>query len=337
MRSSLTKPALVLLCLSLAWAAPQLLAKKKEKEKDLASSASEQKRAVHALNRLTFGPRPGDLQQVMAVGVDRWIDLQLHPEKIPDSAMESRLAPFRTLRMSSREMVEEFPDGQMIKQVMDGKRSMPSDPAKRAVFQVQIARLQERKEEKKERKGTDAAVQIATAPRREPDPSPASETAKTAEEIAAAAASSADAAGNAPAEGNSMNAMSMSSASNSTTALHNQVNGNKKLSGICQSVGEKLGCSRRRKNAVIEDSEEMSINAACFFCIASRTNAPRQINPASSIKLLPHALPVRARKEGMPAGRDHEKAQKIKWALLACRFVLRKQKSRQGNRQNPNR
>jgi uncharacterized protein (DUF1800 family) len=214
MRSSLAKPALLLLCLSLACAAPQLLAKKKEKDKDLASSVSEQKRAVHALNRLTFGPRPGDLQQVMTVGVDRWIDLQLHPEKIPDSAMESRLAPFRTLRMSSREMVEEFPDGQMIKQVMDGKRSMPSDPAKRAVFQVQIARLQEKKEERKE-KAESAAVQIAAAPRREPDPPSASETAKTAEEIAAAAAASADAAGSAPADGNSMNAMSMSSASNS--------------------------------------------------------------------------------------------------------------------------
>jgi uncharacterized protein (DUF1800 family) len=212
MRSSLAKPALLLLCLSLACVAPQLLAKKKEKDKDLASS--EQKRAVHALNRLAFGPRPGDLQQVMTVGVDRWIDLQLHPEKIPDSAMESRLAPFRTLRMSSREMVEEFPDGQMIKQVMDGKRSMPSDPAKRAVFQVQIARLKEKKEEKKE-KAESAAVQIAAAPRREPDPASASETAKTAEEIAGAAASSADAAGNAPADGNSMNAMSISSASNS--------------------------------------------------------------------------------------------------------------------------
>ncbi len=222
MRSGLAKPALLLSCLTLACAAPQLLAKKKEKDKDLASSASEQKRAVHALNRLTFGPRPGDLQQVMAVGVDRWIDLQLHPEKISDSAMESRLAPFRTLRMSSREMVEEFPDGQMIKQVMDGKRSMPSDPAKRAVFQVQVARLREKKEEKKE-KAESAAPQIAAVPRREPDPPSAPETAKTAEEIAAAAASSADAAGSAATEGNSMTATSMSSASNSTTASDSAV------------------------------------------------------------------------------------------------------------------
>ena len=135
MRSKLGKPALFLLCLSLACAVPQLLAKKKDKAADPRSneqSPNEQKRAVQALNRLTFGPRPGDVQQVKAMGVDRWIDLQLHPDKIPDSAVETRLAAFRTLHMSSKEIAEEFPDNQMIKQVMDGKRPMPSDPAKRA-------------------------------------------------------------------------------------------------------------------------------------------------------------------------------------------------------------
>ena len=91
MRASLAKRALLLLCLRFACAAPHLLAKKKDK--DVLPGASEQKRAVHALNRLAFGPRPGDLQQVMAIGVDRWIDLQLHPEKISDGALEARLAP----------------------------------------------------------------------------------------------------------------------------------------------------------------------------------------------------------------------------------------------------
>ena len=69
---------LFLLCLSLACTVPQLLAKKKDKA---ASSPDEQRRALHALNRLTFGPRPGDVQQVMAMGVEQWIELQLHPEK----------------------------------------------------------------------------------------------------------------------------------------------------------------------------------------------------------------------------------------------------------------
>ena len=127
------------------------------------TGANEQKRAVHALNRLTFGPRPGDVQQVMAMGVDRWIDLQLHPEKIPDSAVESRLAPFRTLHMSSKEIVEEFPDNQMVKQVMEGKRPMPSDPAQRAVFQVQIARLRGKtgRESRRRRKQQAAAAPVA--------------------------------------------------------------------------------------------------------------------------------------------------------------------------------
>ena len=56
----------------------------------------EQKRALHALNRLTFGPRPGDVDRVTAMGVDKWIDQQLHPEKIDDRALDARLAPFRT-------------------------------------------------------------------------------------------------------------------------------------------------------------------------------------------------------------------------------------------------
>jgi len=219
--SKFGKSALLLVCASLACAVPQLLARKKDKVSS--PGTNQQKRAVQALNRLTFGPRPGEVQQVMAMGVDRWIDLQLHPEKIPDGAVESRLAAFPTLHMSSKEIAEEFPDNQMIKQVMDGKRSMPSDPAKRAVFQVQIARLeekQEKQEEKKEQKEQkkEAAVAVAPAP---PFASgaamtvPASDTAKTAEELAAAAASG-DPSGNPAsnlADSNSTNAMSANSTS----------------------------------------------------------------------------------------------------------------------------
>ncbi|HEX8812367.1 MAG TPA: DUF1800 domain-containing protein, partial [Terracidiphilus sp.] len=184
-------------------AVPQLLAKKKDKSAD--AGADQQKRAVQALNRLTFGPRPGDVQQVMAMGVDQWIDLQLHPEKIPDSAVEARLAPLRTLHMSSKEIVEEFPDQQMIKQVMNGKRPMPSDPAKRAVFQVQIARLEE-KQERKEIRADASAPAPAQAPA-SAGPA-AADSAKTAEELAAAAASP-----DATPDGNSMGGNSMGASS----------------------------------------------------------------------------------------------------------------------------
>ena len=187
---------LFLLCVGLAAAVPQLIAKKKDKAAD--AGASEQKRAVQALNRLTFGPRPGEVEQVMAIGVDHWIDLQLHPEKIPDAAMDARLAPFRTLRMSSQEIAEEFPDNQMIKQIVDGKRPMPSDPAQRAIVQVQIARLQAKKDRKEEAAAPTESAAVPAGPA-------AADTAKTAEELAAAAAATADPPSG-PTDGNGMSA-----------------------------------------------------------------------------------------------------------------------------------
>jgi len=201
MRIKFARQYAFLFALGLACAVPQLIAKKKDKAAE--PGANDQKRAVHALNRLTFGPRPGDVQQVMAMGVDHWIDMQLHPDKIQDNAIESRVSPLRTLHMSTKEILEDFPDPQMIKQVMDGKRSMPSDPARRAVYQVQIARLQQRKERKQEQ---------ASAPR-PPEPE-ASEGAKTAEELAAAAAASPDAA---PSDANAMGAMNGANSDSSST------------------------------------------------------------------------------------------------------------------------
>jgi uncharacterized protein (DUF1800 family) len=220
MASRLRTVAWILLALSIACAVPQLLARKKEKPPD--TSTSEQKRAVHALNRLAFGPRPGEVQQVMAMGVDNWIDLQLHPEKIPDTTADSRVAGFRTLRMSSKEIAEEFPDNQMIRQVMDGKKPMPADAAKRAIYRVQIARLEEKKEEKKEEKQEAKKEAAAAVPAAPPAPAPttvamsdaasaaAEGSAKTAEELAAAAAASGDATGTAPNNLADANAMSTS-------------------------------------------------------------------------------------------------------------------------------
>lgn len=54
----------------------------------------ERQRAEHALDRLAFGARPGDVERVMRIGVDRWIDQQLHPERIDDRAVETRVSQY---------------------------------------------------------------------------------------------------------------------------------------------------------------------------------------------------------------------------------------------------
>ena len=110
------------------------------------SAGDEHKRALHALNRLTFGPGPGDVQRVEAVGVDKWIELQLHPEKIDDGALAARLEPLRTLRMSTREIIENFPPQPLIKAVADGRQSLPSDPQERAIYEAQLQRYQQKQE-----------------------------------------------------------------------------------------------------------------------------------------------------------------------------------------------
>jgi uncharacterized protein (DUF1800 family) len=128
----------------------QKAVKKKDKQNPAIIPIDEEKRAVHALNRLTFGPRPGDLERIQAMGVDRWIDQQLHPERIDDRTIEARLAPFRTLKMDTQELMENFPSNEMIKAVAEGKRPLPSDPLKRAVYQAQLDRYEEKQELKSE-------------------------------------------------------------------------------------------------------------------------------------------------------------------------------------------
>jgi uncharacterized protein (DUF1800 family) len=68
----------------------------------------------HALDRLTFGPRPGDLQRIRTIGLKKWLDLQLHPEQIPeDPILEQHLAPMASLRMSIHETVVHNPPPRM--------------------------------------------------------------------------------------------------------------------------------------------------------------------------------------------------------------------------------
>src|SRR5262245_45187969 len=68
----------------------------------------DQKTIVHVLNRVAFGPRAGDVERVREMGIDRYIEEQLHPERIDDSVVTSRLADLTTLRLSSRDIAHQF-------------------------------------------------------------------------------------------------------------------------------------------------------------------------------------------------------------------------------------
>ena len=66
------------------------------------------KTIVHVLNRLGFGPAPGDVERVRRVGLAAFIAAQLEPDRVADDGMSARLAAFTTLSKSSRDLAEEY-------------------------------------------------------------------------------------------------------------------------------------------------------------------------------------------------------------------------------------
>src|SRR5215510_7136523 len=73
---------------------------------------NESQRITHLLNRIGFGPRPGDVERVRQMGVDKYIDQQLHPERIDDNSVQARLANYPSLHMSLTDIQEKYPPPQ---------------------------------------------------------------------------------------------------------------------------------------------------------------------------------------------------------------------------------
>lgn len=63
----------------------------------------------HVLNRLAFGPRPGDVARVRSMGVDAWIAQQLRPESLDDRAVSEALRGFTSLGMSGSDLLDRYP------------------------------------------------------------------------------------------------------------------------------------------------------------------------------------------------------------------------------------
>jgi uncharacterized protein (DUF1800 family) len=151
------------------------------------AALSERQRAIHAINRLTFGPRPGDVEAVLVKGVDDWIEDQLHPESIDDSALNTRLGPYATTRMNPKQLAQTFPSDGMIRQVIAGKRPMPDDPAGKLIYSVNVARIQQQDAAKAAaaNAGANATAMAPTATSQAPPPSPQDQARAIAEKLLA--------------------------------------------------------------------------------------------------------------------------------------------------------
>ena len=115
---------------------------------------------LQVLNRFTYGPRPGDLERVRAIGINAWFQQQLNPDSIDDSALDKRLESYPAMQMPLNKLMSLYPTNTMIKQAMNGRGGTPGGDAARAIY----ADSMERYKDKKKKKGTDGEMDDDAAP-----------------------------------------------------------------------------------------------------------------------------------------------------------------------------
>jgi uncharacterized protein (DUF1800 family) len=102
-------------------------------------------RITQALNRLTFGPRPGDAAQVRSLTLKKWIELQLHPDQIPENpVLLAKLKEMDSLSMTSQQLVSNYPTPQIVRQMVAGQMPFPKDPDRRLLLEKLVAKYEKR-------------------------------------------------------------------------------------------------------------------------------------------------------------------------------------------------
>ena len=125
--------------ISFVWARPDLFHTKLDKNQEI----------LHALSRLTYGPRPGDVAAIQKLGLKKWIDLQLHPQSIPENpTLDAKLAPLLSLSMTTGELTRNYPPPQLIAAIAKGNSPLPDDPEQRAVLEQLVQRYKAKLEKK---------------------------------------------------------------------------------------------------------------------------------------------------------------------------------------------
>jgi len=145
------------------FAAHSAVAKPKPAVKAALTPLTPRERVVQLLDRFTFGPRPGDVDRVLAQGADAWLDQQLAPDIIKDGGLDRRLGDFPTLTMTPQQAQNVFPDRGQIGPVAAGKAPYPKDPLQKAVFEVQVYKWNQEQDKKKADGSATPAVEMTDA------------------------------------------------------------------------------------------------------------------------------------------------------------------------------
>jgi uncharacterized protein (DUF1800 family) len=100
-------------------------------ERRAAAPREDTARAVHLLERATWGVRRDDLAEVLRIGPDAWLERQLHPERIDDAALPARLARFPAATASPSQLMRDYPRTQAARRDSAARPARDTSAARR--------------------------------------------------------------------------------------------------------------------------------------------------------------------------------------------------------------
>jgi len=105
----------------------------------MSASLNQEQKVVHFLNRTSFGPTLADAERAARIGLNAYLDEQLAPERIPDGAVEEKIAGLKTMRLNSRELFDLYPPAKVAQErgAMAGAMNAP----RFIIYELQQARV----------------------------------------------------------------------------------------------------------------------------------------------------------------------------------------------------
>src|SRR5690606_14575561 len=106
---------------------------------------TEDQKILHVLNRLGYGPRPGDLEKVRSIGLKKYIEMQLNPTLINDNAAETKLKSLEVFDMTTAEIFAKYPNPGAVKRYLSRDKKNSAQRADAADEQTPAEKQAERK------------------------------------------------------------------------------------------------------------------------------------------------------------------------------------------------
>ena len=106
-------------------------------------SLTEEQRVLHLLDRTSFGPRPGDAEKVKAMGWEKYLDEQLHPERFADTQINEKLAQLGSVSLSNQQIATQYPQPQVLRDILKSKGvDVPDNQVQAVIYAPQMPAMQ---------------------------------------------------------------------------------------------------------------------------------------------------------------------------------------------------